>query len=101
MSVAACPACVAAAPAAERAGREAGQPTHHLVLPQIHCAGCIRTVESVLAAQPGIESARVNLTLKRAAIVAEPEADPTPWIEALAGAGYEAHEARDMSAQYP
>ena len=98
MSVAACPACVAAAPAAERAGREAGQPTHHLVLPQIHCAGCIRTVESVLAAQPGIESARVNLTLKRAAIVAEPEADPTPWIEALAGAGYEAHEARDMSA---
>lgn len=97
MTVAACPACVAAGPAAEQAGRAAGQPTHHLVLPQIHCAGCIRSVETVLGQQPGIDHARVNLTLKRAAITAEPGADPTPWIEALAAAGFEAHEARDMA----
>ncbi|MGV6849555.1 MAG: heavy metal translocating P-type ATPase [Marinibacterium sp.] len=98
MSVAACPACSVAAPAAERAGQAAGQPTHYLILPQIHCAGCIRAVEDTLAQQPGIDSARVNLTLKRAAIVAEPGADPTPWIEALARAGYEAHEATDVLA---
>lgn len=92
MSVAACPACSGAAPLAEaKAGP--GVPTHHLVLPSIHCAGCIRTVEDTLAAQAGITSARVNLTLKRAAITAEPDADPTPWIAALARAGYEAHEA--------
>ncbi|QEW19942.1 Copper-exporting P-type ATPase A [Marinibacterium anthonyi] len=97
MSVAACPACVVAGPAAEQAGRGAGQPTHHLVLPQIHCAACIRSVETVLGTQPGIDNARVNLTLKRAAITAEPGADPTPWIEALAAAGFEAHEAQDLA----
>ena len=39
----------------------------------------------------------MNLTLKRASITAEPGADPTPWIEALAAAGFEAHEARDVA----
>ena len=92
MSVAACPACSGAGPVAESvAGRDT--PTHHLVLPNIHCASCIRTVEDTLRAQPGIRDARVNLTLKRAAITAAPNADPTPWITALARAGHEAYEA--------
>ena len=94
--VSACPAC-AAAPLARARASAAGQPTHHLVLPGIHCAGCIRGVEDILARQTGIRSARVNLTLKRAAVEAEPGADPTPWIDALSRAGYEAHESSDSS----
>ena len=68
-------------------------PTHTLVLPSVHCAGCIRTVEEVLSRQPGIRSARVNLTRRRAAVFGVPGADPGPWIRALAAAGIEAHEA--------
>ncbi|MEM8731246.1 MAG: heavy metal translocating P-type ATPase [Pseudomonadota bacterium] len=96
MTVAACPGCAANGLPAQD-GSATGQATHLLVLPQIHCAGCIRTVEEILTALPGIASARVNLTLKRAAITAPAEADPTPWIQALAAAGFEAHEARDIA----
>ena len=94
MSMSACPAC-AAAPLASSTARSRGAsdaPTHELVLPHIHCAGCIRTVETTLADQPGVLSARVNLTQKRAHIVAAPDADPLIWIDALARAGIEAHE---------
>ncbi len=68
-------------------------PTHTLVLPSVHCAGCIRTVEQVLSRQPGIRSARVNLTRRRAAVFGAPGADPGPWIRALNAAGIEAYEA--------
>lgn len=76
---------------------EADRATHTLVLPGIHCAGCMAGVERVLRSAPGVENASVNLSQKRAMIAAPPGADPTPWIEALAGAGYEAYEARDPS----
>lgn len=75
---------------------ETGAPTHQLYLPTIHCAGCIRTVEDTLARLPGVKAARVNLSLKRVAVTAPQNADPTPWIEALAEAGYEAHEAQSV-----
>ncbi len=93
MTTVACPACTGAPPETARAS--VGAPTHTLVLPGIHCAACIRTVEATLAAIPEIASARVNLTQKRATISAEADADPLPWIEALADAGFEAHEARE------
>ncbi|MEM8592115.1 MAG: heavy metal translocating P-type ATPase [Pseudomonadota bacterium] len=89
----ACPGC-AAGDVAELAAPD--RVTHQLVLPGIHCAGCIRGVERALAGVPDIEGARVNLTRKRVAIAAEPGADPTPWITALAKAGYEAHEVSDL-----
>lgn len=91
MSVAACPGC--AASAAELAAPEPDKVQQELLLPGIHCAGCIATAERVLNGQPGIRAARVNLTRKRALIDADPGADPTPWIDALAAAGLEAHEA--------
>lgn len=89
---AACPACASVEPALEHAA-SAKSPTHHLVLPTIHCVSCIRGVEETLRALPGIEDARVNLSRKRVSIVAAEGADPTPWIAALARAGFEAHEA--------
>ncbi len=68
-------------------------PTHTLVLPGMHCAGCMRAAERVLSRQPGVRSVRVNLTRRRAAVSGMQGADPGPWIRALAAAGIEAHEA--------
>ena len=87
----ACPACVAA-PSAEQLARMAAPADARLMLsvPMAHCAVCISTVEQALADVPGVRSARMNLTLKRVSVEAEPEIDATPLIAALKGAGYEA-----------
>jgi Cu2+-exporting ATPase len=69
---AACPACNAA-PAAEHLAELPKDATLMLSLPGIHCAGCISGVEKALNAVPGVRSARVNLTLRRAAVEAGPE----------------------------
>ncbi len=63
-----------------------------LSVPGLHCAACIGTVERALNALPGVEEARVNLTLKRALIEAEPEVRAADLIPVLAKVGHEAHE---------
>lgn len=89
-SLAACPACVAAPhDSAEQAPTEARLA---LSLPGIHCQACISAVERTLNANPGIHSARVNLTLKRALIEADPEIRAAELIPVLESIGYEAHE---------
>ena len=92
-SVSACPACDAA-PAAEALAEQAAQKDARLALslPTIHCAACISAVERELNAQPGVKSARVNLTLKRATVEAEPEVTAEELVGVLEGIGYEAHE---------
>lgn len=92
-SVSACPACVAA-PSAERIAQLA-KPDHArlmLSLPSAHCAACISTVEQALAATPGVQSSRVNLTLKRVSVDADSAVTAESLIKVLAGVGYEAHE---------
>lgn len=91
--VSACPACVAA-PSAERiaAMAEARPARLMLSLPTAHCAACISTVETALAAVPGVESARVNLTMKRVSVDAAADVTADTLIGALKGVGYEAHE---------
>lgn len=89
-AMAVCPGCVAApSEAAEQAPTEARLA---LSLPTIHCQACISTVERGLNAHPGIHSARVNLTLKRALIEADPELRAADLIPVLEGLGFEAHE---------
>lgn len=90
---AACPACVAA-PSAEAIAEAAAPKEARLALsvPAVHCAACISTVEKALAAAPGVKEARVNLTLKRANIAADPDLEVAPLIAALDAVGYEAHE---------
>ncbi|UWQ50419.1 cadmium-translocating P-type ATPase [Leisingera caerulea] len=89
-SLAACPACVAAPhDSADQAPTEARLA---LSLPGIHCQACISAVERELNAHPGIHSARVNLTLKRALIEADPEVRAADLIPVLERIGYEAHE---------
>jgi P-type Cu2+ transporter len=42
-----------------------------LSLPAAHCAACISTVETGIAALPGVRSARLNLTQKRLSVSAD------------------------------
>ncbi|WP_439111353.1 heavy metal translocating P-type ATPase [Lentibacter sp.] len=89
----ACPAC-SAAPAAEDLAERAAQKDARLALslPTIHCAACIAAVERRLAAEPGVKTARVNLTLKRATIEADPDVTARQLVQVLDDIGYEAHE---------
>ncbi|GAA0312835.1 heavy metal translocating P-type ATPase [Rhodovulum strictum] len=87
----ACPAC-AAVPAAMEAAEVPKDARLLLSLPTVHCAACIGTVERALARHPGVRSARVNLTLKRVSVDAEPEVTAAALIERLGREGYEAHE---------
>ena len=63
-----------------------------LSLPGIHCQACIASVERGLLAHPGVTSARVNLTLKRAMIDADPGLGAADLIPLLGRLGFEAHE---------
>ena len=89
-STAVCPGCVAAPQGAvEPAPTEARLA---LSLPTIHCQACISAVERALNGHPQVHSARVNLTLKRAMIEADPDLRADDLIPLLAANGYEAHE---------
>ncbi|MCA0871746.1 cadmium-translocating P-type ATPase [Seohaeicola saemankumensis] len=89
-SAAACPGClVTPVEPIEAAPKEA---RIALSLPGIHCQACISTVERELNAQPGVQSARVNLTLKRAMIEADADLRAADLIPVLENAGFEAHE---------
>ncbi|MEZ5732615.1 MAG: heavy metal translocating P-type ATPase [Paracoccaceae bacterium] len=90
--ISACPACVAA-PAAESLAARAERPAGLvLTLPTAHCAACIADVERVLERQPGVRSARVNLTQRRVSIEADKAVTAEGMIAVLAGIGYPAHE---------
>lgn len=89
-----CPAC-GAAPLAERIAARGPAPQGvalMLSLPGIHCAGCISGVERALLAHPGVHSARVNLTLRRATVEAASGVAAADLVATLDRAGYQAHE---------
>lgn len=93
VSPSACPAC-AVAPSAERLA-ELSRPVSArlmLSLPTAHCAACMSTVENGLQAVAGVQSARVNLTLRRVSVDADVDVTAESLIPILAGLGYEAHE---------
>ncbi len=88
----ACPACDAAPLAQRLADRaEVARGTVILSLPTAQCATCITDVETALTAHPGVQNARVNLTLRRVTIDA-PGLTADDLIPVLAGVGFEAHE---------
>ena len=93
-SVSACPACAAAPAAADIAAAARAAETAPILLsvPGAHCALCISTLEKGLEKLPGVRSARVNLTLKRVSVEAEPGLTAADLIPEVARLGYTAHE---------
>lgn len=89
--LAACAAC-AVVPSAQAMAEAALKARIMLSLPAAHCAACISTVEQAVTSASGVISARVNLTLKRVSIEAEPQVTAADMIAVLKRAGYEAHE---------
>ncbi|APX90804.1 hypothetical protein BV394_14685 [Brevirhabdus pacifica] len=61
-----------------------------LHLPDIHCAACIASVETMLAEVPGVRSARVNLTLRRAMVETDGSVEAPDLIARLAAGGHRA-----------
>ena len=103
--ISACPACDAAPLAEEQAGkgyRGNGAEAQRLMLslPQIYCAACISGVERGLATQPGVRSARVNLTLKRATVEADPDVEAQDLADYLTGAKDAQTALADIEADY-
>lgn len=47
--------------------------TAHLMVDKVHCAGCIKKIETHLLDTPGVDNARVNLSTKRLRVSLYPE----------------------------
>jgi Cu2+-exporting ATPase len=62
-----------------------------LAVENMHCGGCIRSVERALSALPDVVSARANLSQRRVTIETRAEASTEePYIAALGAAGFKA-----------
>lgn len=61
-----------------------------LSIPEIHCGGCVARIEAALSSLEGVETARVNLSTRRAAVTWHGSGPPAlgPALDAL---GFEAH----------
>ncbi|WP_374763283.1 heavy metal translocating P-type ATPase [Yunchengibacter salinarum] len=69
---------------------EAGRAHLDLVVPTMHCAGCIKKVERGLSATPGVIAARANLTNKRVSVTYDRDRqDMDGVIRALSATGFE------------
>ncbi len=81
------PEPVPAAPAAEPPATDAdGVATGHYMVDGLHCAACVWLVEQSLLRQPGVISARLNMTTRRLALrwkPAETAADPSAIVARL------------------
>jgi P-type Cu2+ transporter len=62
-----------------------------LSVPTVHCGACMRAVEAALTELSGVQSARVNLSTKRATVRWRSDSVPPPFVETLKRAGFEAH----------
>lgn len=69
---------------------EGGLMQSDFAVPGVHCAACIRTLETGLMRIAGVELARVNLSTRRVAVKWRGD-DPPDLLAALAGLGYPGH----------
>jgi len=71
--------------------RDVGHGTRslHLMIEGLHCAACVWLIESVLARQPGVMSARVNMTTRRLALTwRDSETNPEDLAGSVSALGY-------------
>ena len=61
-----------------------------LVVPGMHCAGCMAKVERSLGALPGVAQARVNLTARQVRVDHDPAVTIPQMVDALGNAGFPA-----------
>lgn len=67
-----------------------GERQIELVVPEVHCGGCIARIERALTQLPSVTAARVNLSTKRVRVRWR-DASPPAIMETLAGLGFSAH----------
>jgi Cu2+-exporting ATPase len=67
-----------------------------LSVPEIHCGGCLRTIETALGKLDGVAFARANLSARRVTVHWRGDTPP-PLITTLRNVGYDAH-IHDISA---
>ena len=61
-------------------------------VPDIHCGGCIRSIESGLRELPFVAEARVNLSTKRVRVLWSGECEhPEQMVDAMTSRGYRPH----------
>ncbi len=66
-----------------------GVSTLHLMVEGLHCAACVWLIESVLTRQPGVVSARVNMTTRRLTLRwRAAETDANTLVRAVTRIGY-------------
>ncbi|MBP1887992.1 heavy metal translocating P-type ATPase [Sinorhizobium mexicanum] len=64
-----------------------------LVVPSMHCGGCMLKVETSLARLPGVTSARANLSTKRVVVEWSQQGEAPALVETLDAIGFPAHAA--------
>ena len=71
--------------------REGDTAAIHLVVPGMHCAGCMAKVERALTGDDGVRSARANLSTKRVSVSwVAGQTTPQTLIDRLDAAGFDA-----------
>ncbi len=99
------PAALATASARRASAGRDGPPhpvTTVLAVENMHCGGCMRKVETALAAVPGIATARANLSARRVTAVHDAAGvNAADLVEALARAGFRAAELRGGRPRQP
>ena len=71
-------------------GLEMAAETTVLVVPGMHCAGCMSKVERGLTALPGVNTARVNLTARQVRVAHDGAVTVPDMVDALARIGFPA-----------
>ena len=72
-----------------------------LVVPGMHCAGCMAKVERSLGAVPGVSEARVNLTARQVRVAHESAVTMPQLMDALSSVGFASQPRGDDAAAAP
>jgi len=74
--------------ATARTQEQSGPETTVLVVPGMHCAGCMAKVERALGAVAGVENARVNLTARQVSVQHQAGVTTPELVDALTQVGF-------------